>query len=52
MDLERIKRFCAEQSPAEFADQLRVVHTIRGNPGSRLECPNRHRNHREVNRRP
>jgi hypothetical protein len=31
IDLERVKRFCAEQSPAEFAEQLRVVHTVRGN---------------------
>lgn len=28
--LERIKRFCAEQSPAEFADELRGVHKVRG----------------------
>ncbi len=30
VDLERIKRFCAKESPAEFADQLRVVYKIRG----------------------
>jgi hypothetical protein len=30
VDLERIKRFCAEESPAEFADQVRVVHKVRG----------------------
>lgn len=29
-DLERIKRFCDERSPAEYADQLRVEHTVRG----------------------
>ncbi len=30
MDLEGIKRFCAERSPAELADELRVVHKVRG----------------------
>jgi DUF3024 family protein len=31
IDLQRIKRFCADESPVEFAHQLRVVHTVRGN---------------------
>lgn len=30
LDLERIKRFCHEQSPAEVAEHLRVVYSIRG----------------------
>jgi hypothetical protein len=30
VDLERIKRFCAKESPAAVADQLRVVYTVRG----------------------
>ena len=30
VDLERIKRFCAEQSPTELADELRVIHKVRG----------------------
>jgi hypothetical protein len=30
LDLERIKRYCTKESPAEFADQLRVVYSIRG----------------------
>jgi Protein of unknown function (DUF3024) len=30
VDLARIKRFCADESPAEVADQLRVVFKVRG----------------------
>jgi hypothetical protein len=28
LDLERIKRFCAEESPAKVADQVRVVEVV------------------------
>jgi Protein of unknown function (DUF3024) len=30
VDLQRIKRFCVEESPAEQADKVRVVHKVRG----------------------
>jgi hypothetical protein len=30
IDVERIKRFCADQSPAEHADKVRVVYKVRG----------------------
>ena len=30
VDLERIKRFCVEESPAKVADQVRVVYKVRG----------------------
>ena len=30
VDLERIKRFCADESPAEHADQVQVVYKVRG----------------------
>src|SRR5690348_1192875 len=29
-DLEQIKRFCAEESPAEHADKVRIVYKVRG----------------------
>jgi hypothetical protein len=29
-DLERIKRYCNEQSPSEHADKVRIEHTVRG----------------------
>lgn len=29
-DLERIRRFCAERSPVDLADKVRVVYKVRG----------------------
>lgn len=37
-DLERIRRFCAAASPAEFADKLRVEHSVRGKSVTIVEC--------------
>jgi hypothetical protein len=30
VDLERIRRFCVEESPAEHSDQIRIVYKVRG----------------------
>jgi hypothetical protein len=37
VDLERIKRYCAKESPAALADKLRIIYKTRGNSVTILE---------------